>query len=100
MHARSLMLASLVVSLVVGAWFAGRSSRPVAAAAPDDHGGADHGHDHGGHDAGGPSSGGSSRTVRLTAQARGNLGIVSKPARLQNYWRSVDIPGRITDLPG
>ena len=38
--------------------------------------------------------------LEISAQARKNLGLVSKPARPQEYWRSVLIPGEIADRPG
>ncbi|HUE74252.1 MAG TPA: HlyD family efflux transporter periplasmic adaptor subunit [Pirellulaceae bacterium] len=38
--------------------------------------------------------------VRLTPQARKNLGLVAKPAALTTYWRKIDVPGLITDRPG
>ena len=40
------------------------------------------------------------RTLKLSAQARKNLGLVSKPAALQTYWRTIQIPGVIVDRPG
>lgn len=39
-------------------------------------------------------------SVRLSDSARINLGITTKPARLQTYWRSLLIPGAIIDRPG
>ena len=38
--------------------------------------------------------------VRLSAQARKNLQLVSKPAELSTYWRNVEFPGVIVDWPG
>lgn len=38
--------------------------------------------------------------LEISAQARKNLGVQSKPARPQEYWRSVLIPGEIADRPG
>ena len=38
--------------------------------------------------------------VEISEQARKNLGLVSKPAKPQEYWRSVLIPGEIADRPG
>lgn len=40
------------------------------------------------------------KVLKLTEQARKNLGLVSKPARPQTYWRTIQIPGLITDRPG
>ncbi|EMI57510.1 MchE protein [Rhodopirellula sallentina] len=38
--------------------------------------------------------------LEISPQARKNLGLVSKPAKPQEYWRSVLIPGEIADRPG
>ncbi|TWT67556.1 efflux RND transporter periplasmic adaptor subunit [Allorhodopirellula solitaria] len=38
--------------------------------------------------------------LEISSQARKNLGLVSKPVRKQDYWRSVLIPGEIADRPG
>lgn len=38
--------------------------------------------------------------LEISSQARKNLGLVSKPAKPQEYWRSVLIPGEIADRPG
>jgi multidrug efflux pump subunit AcrA (membrane-fusion protein) len=40
------------------------------------------------------------KVLKLSPQARKNLGLVSKPARLQTYWKKVQIPGAIIDRPG
>jgi biotin carboxyl carrier protein len=40
------------------------------------------------------------KVLELSPQARQNLKLVSRPARLSNYWRSVIVPGEITDRPG
>ncbi|MGN6545545.1 MAG: efflux RND transporter periplasmic adaptor subunit [Aureliella sp.] len=40
------------------------------------------------------------KVLKLTPQARNNLGLVSKPAKPQRYWRTIQIPGVITDRPG
>lgn len=40
------------------------------------------------------------RVLELSAQARQNLGLVSKPVKLQSFWRTVLIPGEIVDRPG
>jgi len=41
-----------------------------------------------------------SMPVRLSSQARKNLGITSKPLQATTYWRKIDVPGVITDRPG
>lgn len=38
--------------------------------------------------------------LKLTSQARKNLGLVAKPAELQIYWRKIQIPGAVVDRPG
>lgn len=38
--------------------------------------------------------------LELSPQARRNLQLVSRPAKLSNYWRSVIVPGEIVDRPG
>ncbi len=38
--------------------------------------------------------------LEISPQARKNLSLVSKPAQPQEYWRTVLIPGEITDRPG
>jgi membrane fusion protein, heavy metal efflux system len=38
--------------------------------------------------------------VKISPQARRNLGLVSRPLQLQNYWRSILVPGEIVDRPG
>lgn len=38
--------------------------------------------------------------LKLTPQARKNLELVSKPATLADYWRTIDVPGIIVDRPG
>lgn len=41
-----------------------------------------------------------SMPVRLTPQARKNLGLVSEPLALTTYWRKIEVPGFVTDRPG
>jgi len=40
------------------------------------------------------------RVLKLSEQARKNLGLVSKAAKTQNYWRTIQVPGVIADRPG
>ena len=40
------------------------------------------------------------KVLKLTPQARKNLGLESKAAKPQTYWRTIQIPGVITDRPG
>jgi multidrug efflux pump subunit AcrA (membrane-fusion protein) len=40
------------------------------------------------------------KMLKLSEQARANLGLVSKPVNIQSYWRKVQIPGVIVDRPG
>ena len=41
-----------------------------------------------------------SMPVRLTPQARKNLGLVSQPATLTTYWRKIEVPAVVIDRPG
>ena len=41
-----------------------------------------------------------SKMLELSPQARQNLGLVSRPATLSNYWRSIIVPGEVMDRPG
>lgn len=38
--------------------------------------------------------------VKLSPQARKNLGLTSKPLRTTEYWKSIEVPGVIVDRPG
>jgi multidrug efflux pump subunit AcrA (membrane-fusion protein) len=38
--------------------------------------------------------------LELSPQARKNLGLVSRPVKLQTYWRTILVPGEIVDRPG
>lgn len=40
------------------------------------------------------------KMLRLTRQARNNLGLVSAAVKPQDYWRKIQIPGVIADQPG
>ena len=40
------------------------------------------------------------KVLQLSPQARQNLGLISRPAKLQSYWRTILIPGEIVDRPG
>jgi len=40
------------------------------------------------------------KVLKLSAQARKNLGLISRPARPQTYWRKIQVPGAIVDRPG
>lgn len=41
-----------------------------------------------------------SATLRMSEQARKNLGLVSKAIKPQGYWRTIEVPGEIVDRPG
>lgn len=43
---------------------------------------------------------GASLPVRLSVQARKNLGLVAKPLQLTTYWRVIELPGVLVDRPG
>src|SRR5688572_23565722 len=38
--------------------------------------------------------------IKLSAQARKNLGLVTKPLEATTYWRVIDLPGVVVDRPG
>jgi membrane fusion protein, heavy metal efflux system len=40
------------------------------------------------------------KVLKLSPQARKNLNLVSNPAGLQTYWRTIQVPGVIVDRPG
>lgn len=40
------------------------------------------------------------RMLKLTRQARKNLGLTSKQITLQSYWRTIQVPGVVVDRPG
>ena len=40
------------------------------------------------------------KVLKLSPQARRNLGLVAKSARPQTYWRTIQVPGEIVDRPG
>ena len=40
------------------------------------------------------------KVLELSPQARQNLQLVSRPAKLSTYWRSIIVPGEIIDRPG
>jgi len=40
------------------------------------------------------------KVLELSPQARANLALVSRPAKVSTYWRSIIVPGEIMDRPG
>ena len=40
------------------------------------------------------------KTLKMSEQARKNLGLISKPVKPQTYWRTIEVPGEIVDRPG
>ena len=40
------------------------------------------------------------KVLKLSEQARKNLGLTAKPVKMQTYWRKIQIPGVIVDRPG
>ncbi len=40
------------------------------------------------------------KVLKLSPQARKNLGLVAKAAKPQTYWRTIQVPGAIIDRPG
>ncbi len=43
---------------------------------------------------------GPSERLKLTPQARDNLKLITKPATVQSYWRTLQVPGALVDRPG
>ncbi len=86
------------LSLVLGISGCGGKSAQPSAQGNDDHGhshGADGGHDHGGHgDTPLPMD------IELSEQARLNLGLKTAKVELQDYWKSLVVPGQVVNLPG
>ncbi len=50
--------------------------------------------------AGEPASKSRPKVLELSDQAQKNMKIVSRPAEVSTYWRSIVVPGEITDRPG
>lgn len=42
----------------------------------------------------------SPKVLQLSPQAQKNLGLTSRPVKLQSYWRTILVPGEIVDRPG
>lgn len=40
------------------------------------------------------------KVLKLSPQARKNMGLVSKPVAIQAYWRTIQVPGVVVDRPG
>ena len=40
------------------------------------------------------------KVLKLSPQARQNLGLVAKAAKPQTYWRTIQVPGAVVDRPG
>src|SRR3990172_3424658 len=40
------------------------------------------------------------KVLKLSPQARQNLGLVAKAAKPQTYWRTIQVPGSVIDRPG
>jgi membrane fusion protein, heavy metal efflux system len=85
----------LALALAAGSWLAHQHLylAPQLARSDEDHGPIMHGGE-GVHGDEGPQS------VKISPQARQNLGLATQPARLTSYWRTLDVPGRIIDRPG
>lgn len=41
-----------------------------------------------------------SMPVRISPQARANLGLTAQPVKLTSYWRRIEVPGVVIDRPG
>ncbi len=40
------------------------------------------------------------KVLKLSPQARKNLGLAARPAKPQTYWRTIQVPGTVVDRPG
>lgn len=40
------------------------------------------------------------KVLKVSSQARENMKLVSKPLKLETYWRTIQIPGEVVDRPG
>lgn len=40
------------------------------------------------------------KVLKLSPQARKNLGLIAKAAKPQTYWRTIQVPGAVVDRPG
>ncbi len=91
---RNLLLLGLVVGLAAGGYLTRDRwlpllARPKPAAA-----------DHETHEVLPVAAAAAADTLELSQQARKNLQLVSRPARLGTFRRTIDLPGRVVDRPG
>jgi cobalt-zinc-cadmium efflux system membrane fusion protein len=40
------------------------------------------------------------KVLKVSSQARENMKLVSKPLKLETYWRTIQLPGEVVDRPG
>ncbi len=80
----------VIAGIGAGVWFSRDAWLPLVRESP----GAETDEDRNGSHAEEP------KVVRLSPQARSNLGLVSKSVSVQTYWRKIQIPGVIADQPG
>ena len=40
------------------------------------------------------------KVLKVSSQARENMKLVSKPMKLETYWRTIQLPGEVVDRPG
>ncbi|WP_437192331.1 efflux RND transporter periplasmic adaptor subunit [Planctomicrobium sp. SH527] len=95
---QKLVIYAILVAAGVGAGYAlaissGFVSSKTAATSSDEHEGHDHDHDH---DHGDESA----NEIVLSEQARKNLGLVVEPVRKSEFWRTIVVPGTISEQPG
>ncbi|MFO1019361.1 MAG: efflux RND transporter periplasmic adaptor subunit, partial [Planctomycetales bacterium] len=104
-----LLVLLLLVGAVAGGYALGRkqpvSTPPITASKPEKaehghaHGGKDdHGHDHG-HDHGSAHKG-EELQLPLSEQARQNLKLKLGEVELADFWRTIVVPGEVTERPG
>ncbi len=81
----------VLIGIGAGAWFTRSQWQPLLSQTDDAHES---------HDSDVPPPTEERNTLELSKQARANLGLNSKPAKVQSYWRKIQIPGVIVDRPG
>jgi multidrug efflux pump subunit AcrA (membrane-fusion protein) len=93
MPTRSLFRVTAVVAVLAALGFAGWWSRDAwrGRLAPPPAGGEEEGHGH---------AHGEKNRVKLSPQARANLGLIVEPLRSQTYWQTVRVPGAVVERRG
>lgn len=86
---KSFVLPAIVILVATTAWFTRDRWSAIVRTAPAESGESD---------AAPPVD--EPSVLKLSPQARKNLQLVSKPAKRQIYWRTIQVPGAVVDRPG